>query len=704
MRTLGLVGACVVLGAACVNAQTGVLNWREETYEPIPPLLYPALSGAKATATGQFGACKPDYAIDGDTNAHRHWGCEQLPSALTIELAKPTLLKQGRIIFYYADGRTYQFYVERSMDNKTWTKIADWTGNKLPSTAEGFSLPFEPQGEGKFIRITVTESSKHQNGAHIVEFSLGDKKPVARGFHGRVADTERISAENAMGDENRKVWRATAWRNERVNGQFVLWSGGKVPQMRLEASALTTDDGKCIPASAVTPRFVRHVLANGEGIGDILDTAERVDLPAGGYRAVWLTVTVPETAPAGVYRGSLTVTGSGRDRIVFPLELTVLSATLPSPKTWAFHLDIWQHPWAVARYHGVKPFSHLHYQLLEPIYRELANAGQKALTTTLTDLPWNHQNFDAYHTMIEHIRNADGTWTNDYTLFDEYVAFGRRCGIGPYIHCYTMATWGNRVYYVDGPTGDRVCVKLVPGTAEPEAFWGPFLTDFQKHLIEKGWVDNTYIAMDERSREEVMATAKCVQKYAPRLKLQMAGNRAPSAFAGIDLFSYCQSIHHVSDEFVKETAQRRAKGMITTFYVCCSPDHPNTFTASPTAEQVWLGYFAAAKGLDGFLRWAFVNWPRDPLFDTSFGNWPAGDTFFLYPGLRSSIRWEMLRDGIEEYEKIRWLRSHGADMTAINKLLATYDFAKNRNDGYEPLRRQIAETRAAVETAAKKCR
>ena len=70
--------------------------------------------------------------------------------------------------------------------------------------------------------------------------------------------------------------------------------------------------------------------------------------------------------------------------------------------------------------------------------------------------------------------------------------------------------------------------------------------------------------------------------------------------------------------------------MVTTYSVCCGPRRPNTFATSPTSEQVWLGYYAAANGLDGFLRWAFVNWPRDPLFDSGFGPWPAGDTFLLY--------------------------------------------------------------------------
>jgi hypothetical protein len=40
--------------------------------------------------------------------------------------------------------------------------------------------------------------------------------------------------------------------------------------------------------------------------------------------------------------------------------------------------------------------------------------------------------------------------------------------------------------------------------------------------------------------------------------------------------------------------------------------------------------------------------------------WPAGDTFMVYPGGHSSIRFEKLREGIVDYEKIRLLRDRVA--------------------------------------------
>lgn len=691
-----------VMCAAALSGRgepTPALNWRMDTYEPVPPRLADPLDGATLSVSGQWSDRGPHFVTDGKVDANNHWACELLPAVLTVTLREPATLQAARIWFYFGEPRVYAFFLEASPDGKTWTRVADWTRNDRPATAEGFVVPFSQPVEARALRVTITDSSVRGAGGHIVEFQV-TPTDFAPGLRGRCVPLDRITAANAEGDETQRCWRAAAWRNERVHGQFVVWSSEPVPQLRLSCSALRGARGAEIPAAAAVPRFVRYVLADKQPVGDILDTAERLDLPAGGYRPVWLTVTVPPRAKPGLYRGTLTVTGEGGRVLAFPLELTVLAARLPDPEDWAFFLDLWQHPWAVARYHGVKPFSPEHYRVLEPIYRELAGAGQKALTVTITDLPWNHQNFDAYHTMIPRVKHPDGTWSFDYALFDAYVAFGRRCGIGPQIHCYTMATWGNRVSYTDGATGDTVRPVLKPGTPEHEAYWGPFLKDFQRHLARKGWADDTYIAMDERGADDTRATADCVKKYAPRLKVAMPGNHPPSHFKGIDLANYCQFISHVDHAFLQEAAQRRMQGKTTTFYVCCGPRRPNTFSASPAAEPVWLGLYAAANGLDGFLRWAFVNWPRDPLYDSSFGPWPAGDTFLLYPGPRASVRWELLRDGIEEAEKIRLLRAEKAVTPALADLLAQYDFKRAEKSDAAALDALVERTRQAVQQAA----
>jgi hypothetical protein len=50
--------------------------------------------------------------------------------------------------------------------------------------------------------------------------------------------------------------------------------------------------------------------------------------------------------------------------------------------------------------------------------------------------------------------------------------------------------------------------------------------------------------------------------------------------------------------------------------------------------------------------------------DGRFGSWPAGDCFLIYPGANSGIRFEKLREGIVDYEKIMILKKLAAKSTA----------------------------------------
>ena len=358
-----------------------------------------------------------------------------------------------------------------------------------------------------------------------------------------------------------------------------------------------------------------------------------------------------------------------------PLELTVLDRVLPPPSEWKYLLDLWQHPWAVARYRRVKPFSPEHYAAMEPVWKSLAACGVKVLTTTLIELPWNHQCYDAYHSMIGRARKEDGSWAFDYRLFDEYVAFGRRCGIGPGIACYTMCPWDYVVRWQD-EKGEIRRVKALPGTPEFEDYWGAFLVDFAAHLKAKGWFDDTFIAMDEREPKDVRLVADFIQSKVPGFRIAMAGNRKPSEFAGIAIDSYSQYLGDMTDSFLAELKDRREKGFKTTFYVCCNPERPNTFMTSEDDEAFWLGAYPALVGLDGFLRWAANSWPCDPYEDAAFGRWTPGDSFLIYPDGTPSTRLIALRAGVIAAEKMRLVNADGALDAELKDFNEKYSFGK----------------------------
>ncbi len=356
---------------------------------------------------------------------------------------------------------------------------------------------------------------------------------------------------------------------------------------------------------------------------------------ATGPRVIELTVA-PNAKP-GVYSSGL-------------LRVKVIDRLLPPPKDWSYYLDLWQHPWAVARLAKAEPFSKAHYAAMKPVWELLATAGQKTITVPILDMPWDHQCFDAYHSMI------DG---DDFSRFDQYVKFCLDCGLGPDISCYSLCPW------TLGKTIDE---------NELEKRWGPFLDKFAAHVKAKGWFKHTIMAMDERAPEDVAKVVRFVQKHAPGMRISMAGNRAPSDFKGITIDVYSQVLHagHVTSNFLAEAASRQKKGLITTHYVCCWPTSPNTFLGSGESEAFFLGAVSAFLGLDGFLRWAWNSWPLAPTDDGSYGSWTPGDTFLCYPGGEPSWRFLTLRNGIVAAEKIRILKAAGAlkasDVDAVARL------------------------------------
>jgi len=311
--------------------------------------------------------------------------------------------------------------------------------------------------------------------------------------------------------------------------------------------------------------------------------------------------------------------GKKRDTITFNVE--VISRVLPPASEWKFHLDLWQNPYAVARVHGVEPWSDGHWKALRHIMKMLAGAGQKVVTTTLNKYPWGRQTFDPFESMITWQKNSDGTWSYDYAVFDNWVNFMmNEIGINSQINCYSMVPWGNELYYFDEKTGNEIKVKAVPGTREHADIWVPFLKDFIKHLDEKGWRDITRIAMDERRPSEMQAMLKLLEETAPGMGVALADNHKSYKLYPDQLTDLC--VAHGALIEPDDMQYRKEKGYVSTWYVCCADEFPNVFTFSSPAEGSFIGWYTMAAGFDGFLRWAYNSWVSDPLRDSRFRTWP----------------------------------------------------------------------------------
>ena len=453
-----------------------------------------------------------------------------------------------------------------------------------------------------------------------------------------------------------------AWRGERVSAQAVLYTPTELSEVSITVSDLKSGKN-IIPSSAVKKYFVRYVLAepfynkkDSMLCADRLDPVETLKVEANTTRPIWLDIHVPADAAAGTYKGTVIISSprGGLEGASLPIVLQVADRVLPEPSKWAFHLDLWQNPYAVARYYDVPLWSQQHFDLMRPTMELLAAAGQKIITCSVISRPWNGQTFDPFENMIAKMKQLDGTWKYDYTVFDKWVEFMMSCGITEQIDCYTLVPWHYRFDYYDCATNSVQYLACRPGEAKYHDFIVPFLKDFSRHLRQKGWFSRTYIAMDERPTDQMEAAWKTVQDADPEFKIEGAANYNVESEAAdrVDDISVAFQYDLLNK---KALARRASKGQKITFYTCCGPERPNTFTFSPPAESAYLGWHALACDYDGYLRWAYNSWPKQPNQDSRYGNFPAGDCFLTYPE-GSCIRLERLVEGIQAYEKVRILR------------------------------------------------
>ena len=467
---------------------------------------------------------------------------------------------------------------------------------------------------------------------------------------------------------NHKILSLEGWKGERVSAQLLLWTGSGVDGVRCSIKDFTSSSSR-LSSDIAQARFVRYTIGDKGGydcrcergpkhesilVPDMIDSLKVFDMQHNTVRPVWITINIPRSAVPGKYRSEITVTAKGAKKIILPFELEVINQELPSYENWKYHLDLWQHPSAVARIRNLDMWSDEHFEAIKEEMLPLAMAGQKVITTTLNRDPWGFQTYDDYENMIIWTHRPDGSWYYDYTVFDRYVETLMSIGIRKQINCYSMLPWNNMLNWYEEKNNAFVVRSIAPRHRDFEKMWGAFLVDFSRHLKEKGWLEITNIAADERSPEDMEIVVGIMKKYAPELGFAMADNHA--SYRRIENVRDCcvaqRQLYLTKDEI----ESRREKGYVTTFYVCCSTFFPNSFTYSQPWESELLSWHALAKDYDGQLRWAYNSWPARPEYDSRWRTMASGDTYQVYPYARPTMRFERLIDGIESFEKMHILR------------------------------------------------
>jgi hypothetical protein len=225
---------------------------RHFPFDAAPPLLTdPAyldvLRGAKITASGHDDEQRPEFVHNGiHTDTVMFWTSKVFPSWVKLELPEPRTVAQVNLHVRAPATRGYRFALEASADGTDWQMLRDRRGEPETIPATGLTVVLPAPIRMQALRLTVTGVTTPGDGPYVCEISAY-AAPASRALEGAVGDLLHLyTAANVPLAAGASAWQATAWRGERVHGQFVTWTLPARTGLRAEVSPLrrTEDVGR----------------------------------------------------------------------------------------------------------------------------------------------------------------------------------------------------------------------------------------------------------------------------------------------------------------------------------------------------------------------------------------------------------------------------------------------------------------------------
>ncbi len=222
--------------------------------------------------------------------------------------------------------------------------------------------------------------------------------------------------------------------------------------------------------------------------------------------------------------------------------------------------------------------------------------------------------------------------------------------------------------------------------------YGPVI----EHLREKGWLQYAYAYWYDEPGEDdypyVIEGMKLLAENCPGLTRLLTEQPEPPLHDYVDLWVPVLGVFKPED-----CAARQKAGDDVWWYVCCGPraPFPNNFIDHPAINHRIRFWMADKYNIQGSLYWSTTYhglgadrktgrdpWTEAMSYSGSGGTWGNGDGFLLYPASRvpssrpvlkrpvDSLRFEMLREGIEDYEYLWTLKQ---EVSRLRELRETAD-------------------------------
>ena len=88
--------------------------------------------------------------------------------------------------------------------------------------------------------------------------------------------------------------------------------------------------------------------------------------------------------------------------------------------------------------------------------------------------------------------------------------------------------------------------------------------------------------------------------------------------------------------------------------------------ASNYTDIYFLIMLSKARGYDGMLRWAFNLWSPQIMKSAIFSDLPSGDSHFVYPEGQVSLRYLIIKDALEEVQKVEAMANSSKTKELLN--------------------------------------
>ncbi len=500
------------------------------------------------------------------------------------------------------------------------------------------------------------------------------------------ADEEmRVAPWRALPQERVAGLSVSAAANEAEAVQLVVKAGGEgLKGVRVAvAGDLVAKEGRGrIPAAAVDVRQVTYLdidnpsdESSAPGLWpEPLEAIppEGVDVSAGQNRPFWVRVKVPKGTPSGLYAGELRVSTDGRASIAVPLEAEVFGFELPDTMTLKTSFGcadakIFPYHRAAEGKDG-DAIRDLYYRALSDAhltpYYPAGHDGNAPL--------WS------YTLEAEEGKEDEAVFTFDWAEWDAAISNAlERYHFNTFV--FSIPGFTKRDFRASTPHEFH---GRKDGTPAYEALAAKYLGAIEAHLRERGWLDTAGIYwFDEPTEKDypfIRRGLRALRKYAPAIRCRITEEPQEGLADVVNL--WCPTSMNLHSPY---EAACRARGDEFWWYICMYPKAPyaTEFIDHPGTDlRVWL-WQTWKEGISGILIWETVYWTSRAVYpnarqnpyedpaswaDSMRYNWGNGDGRFLYPPRscfdgaadgapvieppNGSMRLEILRDGIEDYE------------------------------------------------------